>query len=44
MPDANNTQPTNTSGYCDSLGAYSIAPADINLADRVEEFLEDCPW
>lgn len=34
-------RPTNTSGYSDSLPVYNYAPADVTLADRVKEFLED---
>lgn len=36
-----NSRPTNTSGYCDSLDLYGTAPADMTLAERVREFIED---
>ncbi len=34
-------RPKNTSGYCDSLEAYEIAPADHTLPERISNFLED---
>ncbi len=34
-------KPANTSGYCDSLAAYSVATADASLPQRIGEFLEE---
>lgn len=38
---ANDRKPTNTSGYCDSVESYGLAPVDVTLPERVREFLED---
>lgn len=34
-------RPSNTSGYCDSMAAYSMAPADNTIAQRIGEFLQE---